>query len=102
MKVALRTLITSERITRAKTAMAVTPVAMAAFVVLKPSALTMTIAKRKPGMASITSTTRPSTVSTHRSRKPERSPIRLPTRTPMATAISALVTDDAAPCTTRA
>ena len=43
---------TSARIIRAKTATAEMPVAMAVFVVSKPSAVTMTTASRKLGIAS--------------------------------------------------
>src|SRR5207248_382787 len=101
-KTALRVFNTSERITLANTATAEIPVAMAALIVWKPSALTMTTASRKLGIASSTSTSRASTTSTTPPRNPESRPIRPPTTTPITTATSALDTDDAVPWTTRA
>src|SRR5205823_6412899 len=84
----------SERITLANTATAEIPVAIAALIVWKPSALTMTTASRKLGIASSTSTSRASTMSTTPPRNPESRPIRPPTTTPITTATSALVTDE--------
>jgi hypothetical protein len=97
MKVACRVLMTSARITRANTATAETPVAMAALVVSKPIAVTTITASRKCGIASRTSTSRASTISTQPPRKPARSPIRPPTTTPIKTAMSALATEEAVP-----
>ena len=93
---------TSARITRANTATADTPVAMAALMVWNPSELTITTASRKAGIASSTSTKRASTTSVHEPRNPASSPMSPPTTTPITTATSALVTEDCAPNTTRA
>ncbi len=97
----IRTRTTSGRDSRANTAMDVTPTAIAAFVVPKPSRITMLKLSSRPGIASSTSTSRMSTSSTMPPTVPATTPRSVPTTRPTSTATTAPTTDCDAPNTTR-
>ena len=96
-----RTLTTCERASRANTAIEVTPTAIAAFVVPKPSRITMLRESRSAGIASSTSTKRMRISSTNPPTAPASTPMVVPKAKPTSTATSAPTIDSDAPYTTR-
>jgi hypothetical protein len=100
-KVRALTRSTSERMRRANVATEAMPTAMAALTDPKPSATTIIIDSRRPGIESSTSTMRLITASTPRPKYAATSPSRAPIPRPMETAMAEARSVRLVPCMTR-